>query len=81
MEKRNYHAQEPKLIERLESFLNKQKDSALEKKAGCTEMQATADQLSRLRELGIRPKWKATSSEAQEMICHYRTILKLGRIP
>lgn len=77
MEKRNYHTQQQDLIDRLDRFL----EAELEKKAKRDDEPATPEQLTLLAKLGIRPKWRASIAEADEMICHYRAVLGRNRMP
>ncbi len=77
MEKRNYHTQELDLLDRLERFL----EAELEKKAKQADEPARPEQLTLLAKLGIRPKWRASMAEADEMISHYRAVIGRNRMP
>ena len=77
MEKINYRKQELDLVDRLLRIIE----------SGCTSrptsrhndrvtQPATHKQLRLLSEHGIRPLWVATEQEAEEMIVHYKAILR-----
>ena len=75
MEKINYHKHEQDLLDRLERFLEAERQPRPARPAGRVTEPATRDQLGLLAKLGIYPKWHATRFEADEMICHYKLIL------
>jgi hypothetical protein len=81
MEKINYRKQELDLVDRLLRII----ESGATSKASFehTEResdQATDEQLRLLNRLGIRPLWKATKQDAEELIANYKAILA-PRIP
>jgi|GEM_PF-5360510 hypothetical protein len=75
MEKINYYEQERDLLDRLERFLEAERQPRPERPTGRVTEPATREQLGLLAKLGIYPKWQATRYEADEMICHYKLIL------
>jgi hypothetical protein len=77
MEKINYREQELELANRLLKFLESGGSSRQTSRcSGRVTQSATDDQLQLLESMGIRPKWLATEQEADEMILHYKAILR-----
>jgi hypothetical protein len=75
MEKINYYEHERDLLDRLERFLEAERQPRPVRSTGRVTEPATREQLGLLAKLGIYPKWQATRYEADEMICHYKLIL------
>jgi hypothetical protein len=77
MEKINYRTQELDLVERLLRII--ESGGTSRESSRHTErvtQPATRRQLRLLSEHGIRPLWIATEQEADEMILHYKVILR-----
>jgi hypothetical protein len=81
MEKINYRKQELDLVDRLLRIIESGATSKapFEHKERASD-QATDEQLRLLNRLGLRPLWKATKQDAEELIANYKAILA-PRIP
>jgi len=75
MEKINYHKHERDLLDRLERFLEAERQPRPARQTGRVTEPASKKQLELLANFGIYPKWQATRFEADEMICNYKLIL------
>ena len=77
MEKINYRKQELDLVDRLLRIIESGSTSRpTSRHNGRVTQPATPQQLRLLSEHGIRPLWVATEQEAEEMIVHYKAILR-----
>ncbi len=77
MEKINYREHEPDLIDKLLRFLDSRHTVRLTPKHIETVIEpAKCEQLEKLAKIGIRPKWRVTELDANEIIINHKLIIE-----